>query len=70
MLVTLHHGVQLVLEQHKLELVTLNTIFSVVVGFPVGVTFWKLKSHIFKALVLPTFTYGIENWGNDLKNSH
>ena len=25
----------------------------------VGVTSWELKSHLFKALVLPTFMYGI-----------
>ena len=36
----------------------------------VGVTCWELKSHLFKALVLPTFTYGTEIWGGDLKNSH
>ena len=36
----------------------------------VGVTCWKLLSHLFKALVLPTFTYGIEIWGGDLENSH
>ena len=35
----------------------------------VGVTCWELKSHLFKALVLPTFTYGIQIWGCDLKNS-
>ena len=35
-----------------------------------GVTCWELKSHLFKALMLPTFTYGIEIWGGDLKNSH
>ena len=33
----------------------------------VGVTCWEFKSHLFKALVLPTFTYGIEIWGGDLK---
>ena len=36
----------------------------------VGVTCWELKSHLFKALVPPTFTYGIEIWGGNLKNSH
>ena len=36
----------------------------------VGVTCWELKSHLFKSLVLPTFTYGSENWEGDLKNSH
>ena len=36
----------------------------------VKVACWELKSHIFKALVLPTFTYGTEIWGSDLKNSH
>ena len=36
----------------------------------VNVTCWELKFHLFKALVLPTFTYGIESWGGDLKNSH
>ena len=29
-----------------------------------------LGTHLFKALVLPTFTYGIEIWGGNLKNSH
>ena len=33
-------------------------------------TCWELKSHVFKALVLPTFTYGTKIWGGDLKNSH
>ena len=32
----------------------------------VGVTCWKLKSHLLKALVLPTFTYGIKIWGGNL----
>jgi len=36
----------------------------------VGVTCWELESHLFKALVLPTFTYGTKLWGGDLKNSH
>ena len=31
----------------------------------VGVTCWELKSHLFKALVLPTFTYGTKIWGGD-----
>ena len=34
------------------------------------VTCWKLKSHLFKAMVLPTFTYGSESLGGDLRNSH
>ena len=33
------------------------------------VTCGELKSNLFKALVLPTFTYGIETWGGNLKNS-
>ena len=33
----------------------------------VRVTWWELKSHLFKALVLPTLTYGIEIWGGNLK---
>jgi hypothetical protein len=33
----------------------------------VGVTCWVLKSHLFKALVLPSFTYGIEICGGNLK---
>ena len=33
-------------------------------------TRWELKSHLFKALVLPTFTHGTEIWGGELKNSH
>ena len=36
----------------------------------VGVTCWELKSHLFKAKMLSTFTYGTEIWGGDLKNSH
>jgi hypothetical protein len=36
----------------------------------VNATCWELKSQLFKALVLPTFTYGIEIWGGNLKNSH
>ena len=36
----------------------------------VGDTCWELKSNLFKALVLPLFTYSIEIWGGDLKNSH
>ena len=28
------------------------------------------QSHLFKALVLPTFTYDTEIWGGDLENSH
>jgi len=31
------------------------------------VTCWELKSHLFKASVLPTFTYGIEVRGGDLR---
>jgi hypothetical protein len=36
----------------------------------VGATRWELKSHLLKALVLPTFIYGIDILGGDLKNSH
>jgi hypothetical protein len=36
----------------------------------VGDTCWELKSHIFNALVLRTFTYGTEIWEGYLKNSH
>ena len=36
----------------------------------VAVTCWELKSHLFKALVLPILTYGTEIWGGDLENSH
>ena len=36
----------------------------------IGVTWWKLKSRLWKVLVLPTFTYGTEIWGGNLKNSH
>ena len=36
----------------------------------VGVTCWELKCHLFKALVLPTFTYGTKIWGGSLKYSH
>ena len=36
----------------------------------VGVTCCKLKSHLFKALVLPNFTYDTEILGANLKNSH
>ena len=36
----------------------------------VGVTCWELKSHLFKALVLPSFTYGTAIWGGELENSH
>ena len=35
-----------------------------------GVTCWELKSHLFKALVRPTFTYCNKIWGSDSKNSH
>ena len=35
----------------------------------VGVTCWELKSHLFKALVLPTFMFGTKIWGGDLRNS-
>ena len=31
------------------------------------VTCWEFKSHLFKALVLPTFTYGTEIQGGNLK---
>lgn len=33
----------------------------------VGVTCWERISHLFEALVLPIFTYGIEIWGGNLK---
>ena len=33
----------------------------------VGINCWELKSHLLKALVLLTFTYGSEIWGGDLK---
>lgn len=36
----------------------------------VGVTFWELESHVPKALVLPTFTYGTEIKKGDLKSSY
>ena len=36
----------------------------------VGVTCVAHNSHAFKALVLPTFTYGTEIWEGDLKSSH
>ena len=36
----------------------------------VGVTCWELKSHLFRALVLPTFMHGTKIGGDDLKNSH
>lgn len=32
----------------------------------VGATCWKLKSHLFQALVLPTFIHATEIWGRDL----
>lgn len=32
----------------------------------VGVTCWKLKSHLFQALVLPNFIHATEIWGRDL----
>ena len=35
----------------------------------VGVTCWELKAHLFKVVVLPTFTYGTKIWGGDLKNT-
>jgi hypothetical protein len=35
----------------------------------VGVTCWKLKSCLFKALVLPTFTKDTKILGGDLKNT-
>ena len=31
-----------------------------------GVTCWELKSHLFKAMMLPTFTYGTKIWGRQL----
>ena len=36
-------------------------------GAIIRVTFWELKSQLFKALGLPTSTHGIEIWGGDLK---
>ena len=36
----------------------------------VKVPYWKLKSHLFKVLVLGTFTYGTKLWRGDLKNSY
>jgi hypothetical protein len=36
----------------------------------VGVTWWVLKSHLFKALMLPTFTYDTNIWGGDTKSSN
>ena len=38
-------------------------------GVLVGVTCWGLRFHVFKALVLPTFTYGIGIWGANLESS-
>ena len=35
----------------------------------VGFTCWELKSHLFKVLVLPAFTYGTEVLGGNLQNS-
>lgn len=34
----------------------------------VKLTFWVLKSHLFKALVLPTSIYGFEMFGANFKN--
>ena len=36
----------------------------------VGVMCWELKSHLLKALVLPTCTFDTKIWESDLKNSH
>jgi len=36
----------------------------------VGDVCWEFKSHLFKALVLPTFTYRTKIWGGDLEKSH
>ena len=36
----------------------------------VEVTCWELKSHLFKALVLPIFTYGNHIWRGNFKDSH
>ena len=33
-------------------------------------TCWELQSHLFQALVLPTFIYGIEIWRGDLIITH
>ena len=47
--------------------VVMNTLRKEVL---IGVTCWEPISNLLKALVLPTFTYSIEIWGGDLKNSH
>ena len=39
-------------------------------GIVIGVTCAGLKSHLFKASVLPTVTYGTDIWGGILKNSY
>ena len=36
----------------------------------VEVICWELKSHLFKVLVLPIFSYGTKIWGCNLKISH
>ena len=36
----------------------------------VNVTCWELKSHLLKALMLFTSTYGTETWEGNLKKSH
>ena len=36
----------------------------------VGITCWEVKSQLFEASVLPTFTYGTKIWGGNLKDSH
>ena len=45
----------------------MRTLSKEVVG---SVTYLELKSHLFKVLVLPTFTYDTKIWGGNLKNSH
>ena len=64
MTVFLHLFVRSVIQ--KVTIVTLNTIFNVVVG----VTHRELNFHLFKAIVLSTFTYGIKIWGGNLNYSH
>ena len=38
-------------------------------GAIVSITCWDFKSHLFRALVLPTFMFGTKIWGGNLKNS-
>ena len=46
-----------------------KTFESVGVVGAIGVTCWEFKPHLFKALVLSSFTYGIQVWGGNLKIS-